>query len=198
MNINLYEETNVETQTSKSHLGYLFNRYCPSICCIPTTERDTAFVSTSTVILASRSPGQSQGQQLFAGNCSPPGVMGAINPFLEAKIGDFASQQWYCSSYFLKTCNRLLFMGFKLSQVILGPWLICPKFYALLLRRVQHLCPHFLRLFLGKKHSSRNVEKDTTFALHSGAHDQQAMNHCNALEQLLMAFLVCTPGPRIK
>ena len=141
--MNLYEETNVETQTSKSYLGYLFNRYCPSICCIPTTERDTAFVSTSTVILASRSPGQSQGQQLFAGNCSPPGVMGAINPFLEAKIGDFASQQWYCSSYFLKTCNRLLFMGFKLSQVILGPWLICPKFYALLLRRVQHLCPHF-------------------------------------------------------
>ena len=52
--------------------------------------------------------------------------------------------------------------------------------------------------YFWKKHSSRNVEKDTTFALHSGAHDQQAMNHCNALEQLLMAFLVCTPGPRIK
>ena len=51
--------------------------------------------------------------------------------------------------------------------------------------------PPFLKI-ISEKHSSRNVEKDTTFALHSGAHDQQAMNHCNALEQLLMAFLVCT------
>ena len=95
--------------------------------------------------------------------------MGAINPFLEAKIGDFASQQWYCSSYFLKTCNRLLFMGFKLSQVILGPWLICPKFYALLLRRVQHLCPHFLRLFLEKKTQQQKCRErhDLRLALRS-------------------------------
>ena len=48
-------------------------------------------------------------------------------------------------------------MAFKLGRPILGHRLVCPELYALLLRRVQHPCPHLSKKLRQKWRESHNL-----------------------------------------